>query len=98
MESTIERFVDEARNDLIQDIIFSQSLTKMGFVKGVGLVTTSKPREIPSGGTYHTDGLRAVLMLQHRPVSISEIEFINWEQLSDHFGKQFDIGELKYSH
>jgi hypothetical protein len=87
--SSIEPFVDESRNDVIQDIIFSQSLVKMGFVQGVGLVTTSNPRKLPGGSTYHTDGLRAVLVLQERPVSLSEVEFINWEQLSDHFEKQF---------
>jgi hypothetical protein len=91
--SYIEPFVDEARNDLIQDIIFSQSLAKMGFVQGVGLVMASKPRKILSGGFYHTDGLRAVLIFQHRPVSISGIKFLDWEQLSDHFEKQFYNGE-----
>jgi hypothetical protein len=81
----IEPFVDEARNDLIQDIIYSQSLVKMGFVKGVGSVMASIPRKIPSGATYHTDGLRAVLMFERRPVSLSEIEFFGWERLVDHY-------------
>ena len=91
----IDSFVDDARNDLVQDIIYSQSLVKMGFVKGVGRVMASTPRKIPSGATYHTDGLRAVLMFERRPVSLSEIEFFGWERLVDHYRQQLDIGKSK---
>jgi len=89
-DAYIEPFVDEARNDLIQDIIYSQSLVKLGFVKGVGRVMASTPRKISGGATYHTDGLRAVLMFERRPVSLSEIEFLGWERLVDHYRQQFD--------
>jgi len=91
----IDSFVDEARNDLVQDIIYSQSLVKMGFVKGVGRVMASTPQKIPSGATYHTDGLRAVLMFEDRSVSLSEIEFFGWERLVDHYRQQLDIGKSK---
>jgi len=93
----IDSFVDEARNDLIQDVIYSQCLVKMGFVKGVGRVIASIPQKLPSGATYHTDGLRAVLMFEQRPVSLSEIEFLGWERLVDHYGQQFDISESNNS-
>jgi hypothetical protein len=89
----IEPFVDEARNNLVQDIVYSQSLLKMGFVKGVGRVMASTPRKLPSGATYHTDGLRAVLLFEKRPVSLSEIEFFRWERLVDHYRQQLDGGE-----
>jgi len=91
----IDSFVDEARNDLVQDIIYSQSLKKMGFVKGVGRVMASTPQKIPSGATYHTDGLRAVLMFVDRSVSLSEIEFFGWERLVDHYRQPFDIDKSK---
>jgi hypothetical protein len=84
-DSSIEPFVDEARNDLVQDMIYSQSLVKMGFVKGVGRVMASTPRKLPNGATYHTDGLRAVLIFEKRPVSLSEIEFLDWERLVDYY-------------
>jgi len=89
----IEPFVDETRNNLVQDIIYSQSLLKMGFVKGVGCVMESTPRKLPSGATYHTDGLRAVLLFEKRPVSLSEIEFFVWERLVDHYRQRLDTGE-----
>jgi hypothetical protein len=85
--------VDESRNDLIQDTLYSQSLVKLGFVKGVGRVMASQPRQIPGGGTYHTDGLRAVLFFEKRPVSLSQIEFLDWERLVDYYRKQLDEGD-----
>jgi hypothetical protein len=85
----IDPDVDEARNDLIQDLIYSQFLTKLGFVKGVGQVMASQPRTTPSGATYHTDGLRAVFLFEQRSVALSEIEFFDWERLVDYHRQQF---------
>ncbi len=81
----IDPDVDEARNDLVQDAIYSQLVTEIGFVKGVGPVARSSPRTTPGGSTYHTDGLRAVLIFDSQPVSLTEIEFMGWERLTDHY-------------
>jgi hypothetical protein len=80
----IDPDVDEARNDLLQDVIYSQLLTEIGFVKGVGRVARSSPRTTPGGSVYYSDGLRAVLILDRDPVSLTEIEFMSWERLTDH--------------
>ena len=85
----IDPDVDAARNDVIQDMVYSQFLTKLGFVKGVGRVMASQPRTTASGATYHTDGLRAVFLFEQRFVSISEIEFFDWERLIDHNRRQY---------
>ena len=87
-ERLIEPDVDEARIDLVQDMLYSQALAKVGFVKGVGKVLASNPRATFRGGTYHTDGLRAVLHFAHEGVSLAEIEFFPWERLADHYRKQ----------
>ncbi|MDX1815527.1 MAG: LssY C-terminal domain-containing protein, partial [Thermodesulfobacteriota bacterium] len=91
----IDPDVDEARNDLVQDVMYSQSLAKIGFVKGVGRVMALREQETPSGVTYHTDGLRAVLFIEQRPVALSEIEFLGWERLVDHYRRQPGSGESK---
>ncbi len=91
----IDPDVDEARNDLVQDLIYSQFLAKIGFVQGVGQVMASSPRTTPGGGTYHTDGLRAVLFFEPRPVHLSEIRFLAWEPLADHYRHQVGSGESK---
>jgi len=86
----IDPNIDEARNDLVQDMIYSQHLGSIGFTRGVGRAMTSKPRATQGGGIYHTDGLRAVLLFEHDPVSISEIGNLGWERLVDHYRTQID--------
>ena len=72
----IDPNVDEAQIDLVQDMIYSQHLAKLGFYRGCRSGDESAPRETSAGGTYYTDGLRAVLFFENRPVSISQIQFL----------------------
>jgi len=83
--SLIDPDVDEARNDLVQDMIYSQSLAKIGWVKGMPSVEVPEAGTASSAAAYYTDGLRAVLLFQRKSVSISEIEFFGWERLTDHY-------------
>jgi hypothetical protein len=91
--SLIDPDVDEARNDLVQDLAYSQSLRKMGFVKGVGKVMAREPRKTPDGSTYHTDGLRAVFLFDGENVPLSQIGNFDWERLLDHYREQVDTAE-----
>jgi hypothetical protein len=86
----IEPEVDEARNDLAQDMLYSQTMAKIGFVKGAGRVAAEEPRETLDGSTYHTDGLRAVMVFGRDEVSLAEVDFFDWERLVDHYRKQID--------
>ncbi len=84
----IDPDIDEARHALIEDLLFSQTLAKVGFVKGVGRATPSRPRENLTGDPYFTDGLRAVLILDQGPISMNQIVELDWEhprtfQISD---------------
>jgi hypothetical protein len=76
----IDPDIDEARHSVIEDLLFSQSLARVGFVKGVGRATPSKPRTNLTKDTYFTDGLRAVLILDHGPLSLNQLKTIDWEQ------------------
>ena len=40
----IEPDVDDARSDIVQDLLYSQALAKVGFVKGAGSVSAAGPR------------------------------------------------------
>ena len=80
----IEPDVDEARNDVVQDLMYSQALAKVGFVKGAGDMSAAEPRQLPDRSSYRTDGLRAVLLFGPDPVSLAEIDFFDWERLVDH--------------
>ena len=76
----IDPDVDEARVSLVEDLVYSQQLAKIGWVKGVGAATRSNPRHNRTGDRYFTDGYRAVLVFDSRPRSFIEIDWFDWEQ------------------
>ena len=75
----IDPDVDEARRYLIEDMFYSQAVSKFGFVKGVGVIDKDNPKMNLGGDPYYTDGLRVVLFFNTRPYSLSDIEVENWE-------------------
>jgi hypothetical protein len=70
--------VDETRNLLIQDLLYSGGLARLGFVAGVGAAPVSQPRDSLEVAEYFTDGLRAILFLSSRPLALSEVEILDW--------------------
>ena len=70
--------VDEVRNHLIQDLLYSSGLSKIAFVSGVGATRPGELRDSLGGASYHTDGLRAVLFLVTRPLSLSDVQILDW--------------------
>jgi hypothetical protein len=79
----LDPFVDDARNDLAQDLAYSQALTKIGHVKGAGRafkIGEQSSEEL----SYETDGLRVVLVFGDRPSSLATIDFFDWERLTDY--------------
>jgi hypothetical protein len=75
--------VDEARNVLVQDMMYSGGLDKLGFAMGVGAASPTRPRITFGGARYHTDGLRSVLFLATRPLSLSDVHFLDWAPYLD---------------
>jgi hypothetical protein len=75
--------VDEARNLLIQDMMYSAGLDKLGFVTGVGPASQAHSRTTFSGAHYFSDGLRAVMFFATRPLSLSEVQMLDWEPYLD---------------
>jgi len=70
--------VDEVRNLLIQDMLYSNGLSKIAFVSGVGPTSPGELRGSLGGASYHTDGQRAVLFLVTRPLSLSDVQILDW--------------------
>lgn len=64
----IDPRVDDARDAVIQQLLYSQSVSKLGFVRGSG----------STGGRFPTDGLRAVVLIGAKPVSLSNVDFFDW--------------------
>ncbi len=75
----IDPDVDGARTFLMQDIISSTTISKVGFVKGVGLSTTEAPRRNYTRDPYFTDGLRLVLFLGEERTEIADTDWLDWE-------------------
>ncbi|MEN8175784.1 MAG: LssY C-terminal domain-containing protein [Pseudomonadota bacterium] len=75
----IDPDVDEARTAFIEDMAYSQNLTAMGLVKGVGAAPRSEPRGNLTTDPYYTDGFRAVLIFDIQDTSLTEIDFLPWE-------------------
>ncbi len=74
--------VDEVRNFLISDFMYSGGLEKLAFVSGVGAVPAGHPRTTAGGESYFTDGRRVALFLGTRPLTISDVELLDWEPIS----------------
>jgi hypothetical protein len=75
----IDPDVDETRDYLIQNLLYSQGVVKLGFVKGVGTASIEEPRSNLTGDPYFTDGLRAVIEVSSDPIDFDDVEFLEWE-------------------
>src|SRR4030095_2992231 len=76
----IDSDVDESRDFLMQDLLFSESVDYFGDVKGVGRTPYDQPRENLMNDKWFTDGLRMVAILTHFPTPILKAKFLNWEE------------------
>lgn len=79
----IDPDIDEAREYLMQDLVFSQAVSKVGYVDGVGIGTQDNPHRNFMNQPYWTDGKRAVFLFGSEPTSLAEIEFFSWEWVDD---------------
>lgn len=73
--------VDEARNLMVQDCMYSEGLEKLAFVRGPTPVARAQEQATFSGAHYHTDGRRAVMFFVLRPLSLSDIDILDWEPI-----------------
>jgi hypothetical protein len=74
----IDPDVDETREFLLEDLAYAQSLAKFAYVEGVGAAPLGAPRHNLTGDPYFTDGYRVVLWIPSEPVSIDDIQVIDW--------------------
>jgi hypothetical protein len=76
----IEPDVDEARTYLLHDLWYAQAISKYGYVKGTGMATLARPRKSLHDDEYFTDGLRAVIWVTGDPVTMSDVQIVEWER------------------
>jgi hypothetical protein len=75
----IDPDVDDTRDGLIGDLAYSQSLHAMGYVRGSQRSTREETHYNLTPDPYFSDGLRAVMFLDPRPVALNEIQILDWE-------------------
>lgn len=74
----IDPVIDEARLYITLDVIASQALQKLGYVKGVGYSDREATRFNYTRDPYYTDGLRVMLILGEERVPLDSIEYLPW--------------------
>ena len=79
----IEPEVDDSRNDLVQDLLYSQTISRIGFVKGARCPENATVDHGAPDPACQTDGLRAVMVFGADEVSLSGIDTFDWESLID---------------
>jgi LssY C-terminus len=77
----IDPEVDESRDYLVEDVLASETLERLAYVKGVGSAPPAAPRPNLTADPYFTDGLRAVMFLSAVPVAAEEVSYIRWAPL-----------------
>ena len=71
--------IDEARHYIVEDLIASNAVEKIGYAKVSEPATQAAPRQNLTGDDYFTDGLMAVIFLVDRYVPFNEVTFLEWE-------------------
>ena len=76
----IDPWVDEARWQIVQEMIRSQAVARVGYVGGVGRAPYGEPRHNLTGDPYYTDGVRAVFFVAEEPRGIADVEILDWDR------------------
>jgi len=79
----IDPDVDETREYLVENLAYSQVLSKLAHVKGVGSASIDNPRRNLTGDPYFTDGRRAVMWIGSGLTNLKDIEYVDWSDAQD---------------
>jgi LssY C-terminus len=71
----IDPDVDDARDYVLDDLMESGRVARVGYVEGIGAAVPTAPRHNLTGDPYHTDGLRAVAIFAETRTMPT---FLNW--------------------
>lgn len=74
----IDPDVDNDRYYLVQDLIRTGALARLGYTRGVGESSEEEPRMNLGGDPYFTDGLRAVMRCSEETVPLSNLGLFDY--------------------
>lgn len=75
----ISENIDEARHYIVEDLVTSNAVEKIGYARVSEPTSLTVPRQNLTGDDYFTDGLMAVIFLADRYIPYNEIMFLDWE-------------------
>lgn len=76
----IDPDVDETREYLLENLVYSQALEKFAYVGGVDEVSFDNPKGNLTGDPWFSDGYRIVLWVSSRPVAVDDVTFVDWRR------------------
>jgi hypothetical protein len=77
--STYATDADEVRGILMQELMYSQSLARWGYVRRLDYFLKPSLRETLTGVSYYADGYRLVGFLSSEPVALDEVDDLPWD-------------------
>ena len=70
--------VDEAREFLLEDMVLSEGVSKIGSFIGIEPASIDNPHMDVLDQPWWTDGFRVVFLFEHEPHSLEDIDFFTW--------------------
>jgi hypothetical protein len=79
----IDPVVDESREYLFHSLLHHDSISRFGFVEGVGAASEEQPHHNLTDDLYFTDGMRLVVWLSRTPVQPHLAQDLGWNESAD---------------
>ena len=76
----IDPMVDEARQFLLESLLFRYRIESFGFVRASAPATREHPRVNLTGDPYITDGMRLITFISSDPIPAEKVRNLGWAQ------------------
>jgi len=76
----IDPNIDETRDYIVEDIVLSNNVSKLGMVRGIPPATSDNPHYNLSRLPWWTDGRRAVFFFTDEQVQLDDLIILPWEK------------------
>lgn len=94
----IDPMVDEARQFLLESLLFRFRIESFGFVRASSPATREHPRVNLTGDPYITDGMRLITFISSEPVPAEKVRNLGWGKTTHgpiEFGQSVDTALLQ---
>ncbi len=75
---------------MVEDLVLSGNVEKLGFANGVGVSTPESPNYGQGKLPWWSDGYRAVLLFGKDQVTLSDLDYFGWEDVNIVYDEETD--------